>query len=92
MFLFSISGQAILGYRLDKKVDLANIIGKLRRKGLVDKKVCDDMDKIRKLERNGLQHNGNAFEFGSKQVKTREDLTSIALNCLEYFKKNERAF
>jgi HEPN domain-containing protein len=87
---FQYLGKRLLGYKLDKIVDLAKIISKLRLKGLIDKKICDGMDKVRKLERNDLQHNGTAFEYNTKLVRVREDLTALALECLECFQKNAR--
>ena len=84
---FQYIGKQLLDYELDKRVDLADIIKKLRSKKLVDDAVCDEMDKIRDLARNNLQHNGTAFEYSSKQIKLYEDLTVMALKCLQYFKR-----
>lgn len=84
---FQYRGKQLLGYRLDKRINLIEIIRQLRKKGLVDRAICEEMDKIRDLARNGLQHNGAAFEFSSRQIMLQRDLAVIALNCLESFRK-----
>jgi hypothetical protein len=79
-------GKKVLGYQLDDRVDLNIIIKKLSNRKIVDKAICDDIDKVARLGRNGLQHNGLAFEYSSKVADELNTLTGSALKCLEALK------
>jgi len=80
-------GKQLLGFRLNDRKDLGNIIKWLYEKEIVDQSTRDDMNKINVWSRIPYQHNGLAFEFSSKQLKEQTGLTVVALRCLEYLKR-----